>query len=112
MPTRSTGRALPMNQDTGHMSDFVPADRQATDDAWCGFALLRVEEYRRHFLAQPHALRGAADYQAETMGKRLRPTILLCFALMGQPRPRAEPAVFRAAAAVELIHEASLIHDD
>ncbi|HEY1186626.1 MAG TPA: polyprenyl synthetase family protein [Gemmata sp.] len=95
------------------MSTSLPPDSpSAGDTVWCRGALLQVEQYRRDLLAQPQALREAADYQAESTGKRLRPTVLLCFALVGQARPRATPGVLRAAAAVELLHEASLIHDD
>jgi octaprenyl-diphosphate synthase len=46
-------------------------------------------------------------------GKLLRPLLVLLAArAAGEIRPAASPAVVRAAAAVELIHTASLAHDD
>src|SRR5208282_2668503 len=48
-----------------------------------------------------------------TGGKLLRPLLVLLAArAAGELRPAASPAVVRAAAAVELIHTASLAHDD
>jgi geranylgeranyl pyrophosphate synthase len=88
--------------------DLPPADHSS----WWRPALVQVEQYRRQVLGQAHAFGKAADYQAESTGKRLRPTILLCFSCLGQPLPRPRPAALRAAAVVELLHEASLIHDD
>jgi geranylgeranyl pyrophosphate synthase len=54
----------------------------------------------------------AADAGAQTLaagGKRLRPVLTL---LSAPPERRTEDAVAAAAAAVELIHMASLVHDD
>ena len=48
-----------------------------------------------------------------TGGKLLRPLLVLLAArAVGEVGPAASPAVIRAAAAVELIHTASLAHDD
>jgi heptaprenyl diphosphate synthase len=55
-------------------------------------------------------LANACRHVLETDGKQLRPSILLEAARNG-PRP-TDPAVERAAAAVELLHIASLTHDD
>lgn len=55
------------------------------------------------------SLRSAAEMMFCTGGKRLRPALVLLTAkLFGQPRP----GIFKIAAAVEMIHGASLIHDD
>lgn len=43
-------------------------------------------------------------------GKRLRPLLVLLAA--GEPAPDARAALVRAAAAVELVHAATLVHDD
>jgi len=72
--------------------------------------LARVEE-RMAEIAESHgALLGR--YAGDTMsagGKRLRP-LLLCLAA-GVPTPESEDIV-RAGAAVELVHAATLVHDD
>jgi geranylgeranyl pyrophosphate synthase len=72
--------------------------------------LARVEE-RMAALAASHGPL-LARYAGETIaagGKRLRP-LLLCLAA-GVPPPESEDLV-RAGAAVELVHAASLVHDD
>lgn len=59
--------------------------------------------------ATPEALHAAMRYAVLGGGKRLRP--LLCYSaasLIGEPGPACD----RAAAAVELIHAYSLVHDD
>ncbi len=95
------------------MTPSTPPDLRAADDSvWYRSALDEVEEYRRQALGRTGAFRKEAAYQAESTGKRLRPIILLCFSCLGQPHPQARAAAVRAAVAVELLHEASLVHDD
>ncbi len=72
--------------------------------------LARVEERMGSLAASHGPLLGR--YAGETIaagGKRLRP-LLLCLAA-GVPPPESEDLV-RAGAAVELVHAASLVHDD
>ena len=58
----------------------------------------------------PHRLSAALDYAVTPGGARIRPTILLSVAMAcGDDRPALSNA---AAAALELIHSASLVHDD
>lgn len=58
----------------------------------------------------PQKLGGALHYALTPGGARIRPTILLSVAMAcGDDRPRLADA---AAAALELIHSASLVHDD
>ena len=58
----------------------------------------------------PHKLAHALDFALFPGGARIRPTILLSVALAcGDDRPDISDA---AAAGLELIHCASLIHDD
>ncbi len=98
-----------------HVQPMTATARSAasSDDAsWHVEALLRVEHHRRELLRAEGALEAAADYVAQSRGKRLRPLLLLCFACLGQPRPRPREETLRAAAAVEVLHEASLVHDD
>lgn len=58
----------------------------------------------------PAALASALDYAVNPGGARIRPTICLSVAMAcGDPRPALSDA---AAIAIELIHSASLVHDD
>ena len=58
-------------------------------------------------------LQPAAEHLLRPGGKLLRPLLVLLAArAIGALRPAARPSIIRAAAAVELIHTASLIHDD
>lgn len=64
-----------------------------------GRSPLRVERALRHLLAKP--------------GKMFRPALVLLSAGMAGSRdPGTQPNLVRLAAAVELIHSASLVHDD
>lgn len=68
---------------------------------------------REAFRTVPGYPRGAPGYLLENRGKMLRPRLLLtCFALAAGARKPRGTALFRAAAAVEMIHNASLAHDD
>jgi geranylgeranyl pyrophosphate synthase len=70
----------------------------------------RVER-RMHELTGDHGAVLARHAQATVAagGKRLRP--LLVFLSAGAPAPR-DPGLVRAAVAVELVHSATLVHDD
>jgi geranylgeranyl pyrophosphate synthase len=72
--------------------------------------MLRLEE-RLDALAASHGelLAAHAGATIRAGGKRLRP--LLVFLAAGEPAP-ADEGVLRAAVAVELIHSATLVHDD
>jgi geranylgeranyl pyrophosphate synthase len=80
--------------------------------AWHVTALEEVERQRRRLLGGAVALGPEASYAASSGGKRLRPLLLLCFAHLGREPVPADPDAVTAAAAVELLHESSLIHDD
>ncbi len=68
-----------------------------------------VEALLRGVASRPGPVARLASYVLESRGKRIRPAlVLLCASLGGGP---AAPAL-RAAVAVELIHTASLLHDD
>ncbi len=72
-----------------------------------------VEKVLEHALPQPHGLHGriheAMRYATFAGGKRLRPFLVVhCANLFG-----VNPAnAFRAAAAIEVLHTYSLVHDD
>jgi geranylgeranyl pyrophosphate synthase len=74
-------------------------------------ALLRALEVRLHEIAASHGavLAEQAGATIAAGGKRLRP--LLVFVAAG-PAPRDAGGVLRAAVAVELVHSATLVHDD
>ncbi|MFD0896226.1 polyprenyl synthetase family protein [Loigolactobacillus binensis] len=63
----------------------------------------------RHDVAEP-TLQAAMSYSVMAGGKRLRPLLLL--AVVQTFRANLIPASLQAAAAIELIHTYSLIHDD
>lgn len=70
----------------------------------------RVEERLRGFAAaSPAQLSGFLDYVLHNSGKRLRPAITLLAARLGQS---GHDLAILMASAVELLHLASLIHDD
>ena len=77
-------------------------------DAWLPTRMEAVEERLRR-LVEGHGDALAADAGAtlEAGGKRLRPMLVLLCA-----GPAAGEAAIRAAAAIELVHMATLVHDD
>lgn len=79
---------------------------------WHSQALFNINQQRSVLLTQASALREPLDYVLDSEGKRLRPLLLLCFAYLGEKNLAPTAQEYRAAAAVELLHEASLVHDD
>jgi geranylgeranyl pyrophosphate synthase len=72
--------------------------------------LARVEEVLRDEAAgSGAALAGHAGATVSAGGKRLRPLLVL---LAAGDRPADDRGLVRAAAAVELVHSATLVHDD
>jgi len=61
--------------------------------------------------SEAQAILQAALYPVEAGGKRVRPQ-LTCLIAEACGAPAAHPAVLRCAAAVELVHTYSLVHDD
>ncbi len=55
-------------------------------------------------------IRSLAEYCLDTSGKRIRPALVFLAGWDGSGRPA--PALVRAAAVVELVHLATLVHDD
>ncbi|KRM96134.1 polyprenyl diphosphate synthase [Liquorilactobacillus aquaticus DSM 21051] len=49
---------------------------------------------------------------AQKQGKLLRPGLFLLFSQLGDPQQQDETQLFKIAASLELLHRASLIHDD
>jgi geranylgeranyl pyrophosphate synthase len=77
--------------------------------------LLAICERRLRAAVAGHArevVRPAADTLAAG-GKRVRPLLVFCSAPQGAPEePAAREALLSAAAAIELVHMATLVHDD
>ena len=74
--------------------------------------LLKLFEERfniRHFPAQPETLYDPAQYILGLGGKRIRP---VCVLMGNQLFDEIDPDAYHAAAAIELFHNFSLIHDD
>lgn len=76
------------------------------------YLVSRVNVARGEILKKSNAFQIPKDYLVASSGKRLRPILLLCFSNLGLPKFNPSTRCIRAAAAVELLHEASLIHDD
>jgi heptaprenyl diphosphate synthase len=75
--------------------------------------LRRVESRLRAVAATPDArLAELALHGIEAGGKRLRPSLVVCAAMTVGGREAISERVIDAAAAVELLHLASLYHDD
>ncbi len=75
-----------------------------------GPKLLETEELLRDFtLSNVSIMQDLLDHITGSRGKRLRPILLL---LCAGFKPANDYLLIKAAAAVELIHTASLIHDD
>ena len=55
-------------------------------------------------------IRAMADYCIDTSGKRIRPTLVFLSGWRG--RGLVDPGLVRVAAVVELVHLATLVHDD
>ena len=70
--------------------------------------------FRVRFAAAPSRLMEAIEYSLTAGGKRLRPALVLeCWkACGGESDPKSHPSALAAAAAIELIHTFSLVHDD
>ena len=67
---------------------------------------------RRHAHAPPR-LAEAIDYSLTAGGKRLRPALVLeCCSACGGTSPASDRSAMAAAAAMELVHTFSLVHDD
>jgi len=94
------------------MTAAAPSSLQSEAARFEADALCDVERLRTELLDGAGALELPVAFVLRSRGKRLRPLLLLSFACLGVPRPRPRRATLRAAAAVEILHEASLVHDD
>jgi octaprenyl-diphosphate synthase len=65
---------------------------------------------REQLVAFEPEIRAMVDYCIDTSGKRIRPTLVFLSGWQGAPR--VQPELVRVAAVVELVHLATLVHDD
>ena len=83
---------------------------------WAGERLAQVEQCLAHWVPSdaPAGLGDAMRYGVLDGGKRLRALLVLASAeaVGAEQTPAGRDAMWRAAAAVELIHAYSLVHDD
>lgn len=95
---------------------MLPAPVRSEFLQWPGSTLAAVEAGLARFLppldTAPEALHRAMHYAVFSGGKRLRPQLLLHVAQACAIGKADEELALRAACAVELIHIASLVHDD
>lgn len=102
----STGALLTMAPHRA-VADFAGEERLTADLAEC------VERIQKIVEGEPLIVATAVREMAAG-GKRLRPLLVLATAYAGGTRPCTPPAdrAVRAAVVVELLHLASLVHDD
>ncbi len=93
-----------------------PSDRSSAQDFTAVFARLKphmgaLDIFLRKQLAsfEPE-IRDMADYCIDTSGKRIRPALVFLSGWQGDVDPL--PDLVRVAAVVELVHLATLVHDD
>lgn len=73
----------------------------------------RIEVRMREAIAADGLLgTAAADLALAPAAQRARPRLLLAFASLARPGAASDPRLVEAGAAIELIHTASLLHDD
>ena len=79
---------------------------------WAHAQLARVTECRRGFLQHAGTLYQPLLYSFAAPGKQLRPLLLLGFSELSPRLHPPDDTVIAAAAAIEALHECSLLHDD
>ena len=94
-----------------HLAAFSEHASKNADQCWqsARLHLSAVENLLRQYSAAPGLIGRAAAYQINSGGKRWRPLFLL--AVGGSLNGDVE-AMIKLAAATELLHNASLVHDD
>lgn len=77
--------------------------------------MAQVEDYLTEYLRDPGfggAVKRILEDMGQSKGKRLRPRLLLMASRYGEAFPKVRDRLCRLGALVELVHMASLIHDD
>ena len=94
-----------------HLAAFSRYSGKRAEDCWQSARdhLGAIENLLRLYTAAPGLIGRAASYQINTGGKRWRPLFLLA---VGESLEGNADAIKKLAAATELLHNASLVHDD
>src|SRR5690349_7036084 len=93
-----------------------PSDGSSAQDFATVFARLKPHMaeldvfLRKQLAAFEPEIRDMADYCIDTSGKRIRPALVFLSGWQGGDTPM--PDLVRVSAVVELIHLATLVHDD
>ncbi|MDA8000257.1 MAG: polyprenyl synthetase family protein [Alphaproteobacteria bacterium] len=99
--TAAETATAPADSDTSRLADILGDDLVATEN-------VLQNELRSH-IAQIHSI---ASHLTRHGGKRLRPLLTLAAARLSDAPPREMHRIHKLAAAVELLHSATLLHDD
>lgn len=94
-----------------HQASFSRYGVFTAEDCWrnAQLKLGLLEASLQHYTAAPGLIGQAAAYQIRSGGKRWRPLFLLA---AGEALGAEEDDLLKLAAATELLHNASLVHDD
>lgn len=101
--------------DEGRFPDGAESENRALSLQFLPFQneIARVDEHIRACVqAEGRLLQEVAEHCNLGGGKKLRPRFLILVAQAVNGSTEADDAVLRAAAAIELVHVASLLHDD
>lgn len=123
-PEPARAQSLPRAERAASVAGPASSDASASESATTSkphafapvFALLgpQMAELDRFLAAQLDAfepeIRSMVEYCVDTSGKRIRPALVFLSGWQGPGRVSAE--VVRVAAVVELVHLATLVHDD
>lgn len=99
------------NVDPLHLAAFTRYGIISADDCWhlAQHRLDRVEDRLRDYTAGHGLIGEAAAYQMRSGGKRWRPLFVLA---VGEALGADQDGIVTLGAAIELLHNASLVHDD
>ena len=105
--------AATAGEDPAHTTDGIESILQLGGEPLRG-AMLRTEEHLERVTSDSGLpLSGHAHATVSAGGKRLRPLLVMLAAhASGEDALDEGPSVIRAAVAVELVHSATLVHDD
>lgn len=109
---RAVGKPVTPSLVPSSTATSVSDQPSAWIDHWRAQALSRVESVLAGLMRDTGGLAAPLSHVARTRGKRLRALITLAAASLGLNSPEPPAEAVEAAAGIEALHEASLIHDD
>jgi geranylgeranyl pyrophosphate synthase len=115
----NVGASSPKREDNGQdiglqwIASWNHPILDGTDEGkWARQQLARVASTKRIILDQAGSLHQPLSYISEVPGKFFRPLLLLGFCALSPQNHQPDQDVIAAAAAIESLHECSLLHDD